>query len=95
MAKAKRKKRGKGQGGPLIYGAVRSQPGEPPRKQQGRLLGSVAFEVDGLEARVGTNLPYGKWLELGTKHIAPRPWLRRALLEMRSQIQAVLGRRPL
>ena len=76
----------------LRYNANPSAPGEPPHVQTGRLRGSVAWEVDGLEARVGTNVPYGRWLELGTTKIAARPWLRRALSECRAQVLEVLGR---
>lgn len=76
-----------------IYGAVRSQPGEPPRKQTGRLRASVAYEVDeqALSARVGTNVKYGRYLELGTKKgLLPRPWLRRALAESMDAIRGYL-----
>jgi hypothetical protein len=76
----------------LVYGAHPSKPGEPPRKQTGRLLGSVAWEIVGLVARVGTNVRYGRWLELATARMAARPWLRRALKEMRAFIGAVMGR---
>jgi HK97 gp10 family phage protein len=75
-----------------VYGAVRSQPGEPPRKQTGQLRRSIATEVLGLIGRVGTNLKYGKHLELGTRHMAARPWLRRALAESRAKITAILSR---
>lgn len=81
--------------GRRIYGAVRSAPGEPPRKQTGRLRASVAYEVDEaqLAARVGTNVEYGKHLELGTRRgLAPRPWLRRALAESMSVIRGFLSR---
>jgi len=77
-----------------IYGAVRSAPGEPPRKQTGRLRASVTYEVDeaAIEAQVGTNVEYGKYLELGTKRgLAPRPWLRRALDESRDKVMSFLG----
>lgn len=73
---------------------ARSQPGEPPRKQTGRLRASVAYEVDesSLVARVGTNVEYGRHLELGTKKgLAARPWLRRAAQEMRGRVEAAIG----
>lgn len=75
----------------LIYGANPSKPGEPPRKQRGRLLGSVAFEVVDLVGRVGTNLKYGRWLELGTRLMEARPWLRRALNECKDEILKILS----
>jgi phage gpG-like protein len=71
-----------------------SQPGEPPRKQTGRLRASVTREIDesALEGRVGTNVDYGKYLELGTKRgILPRPWLRRALAEMQGRVNEILS----
>ena len=73
---------------------TRSKPGEPPRKQTGQLRGSVTSEVDEatMKARCGTNLPYGKYLELGTKRgILPRPWLRRALAETSTEVNSILG----
>ena len=71
-------------------GAVRptggrsSAPGEPPKWDTGRLAGSIFAEVrdkgrDRVEAVVGTDLDYGKFLELGTKKLSPRPWLFPAL----------------
>ena len=78
----------------LVYGKSPSAPGEPPHVQTGRLRASVAFEVDkeSLTARVGTNVKYGRYLELGTRAgIAPRPWLRRALAETAAQINAILA----
>ena len=85
----------KGHKGERVEGAVRSKPGEPPRKQTGFLRGHVANEVseEDLAARVGTNLPYGKYLELGTKRgLLPRPWLRRALAESQADIEALEGK---
>jgi len=73
---------------------TRSRPGEPPRKQTGRLRASVAHEVDepSLTARVSTNVEYGRHLELGTKRgLKPRPWLRRALAETMSRVQQFLA----
>lgn len=83
-----------GRKGSRIYGAVRSKPGEPPRKQTGRLRASVTREIDegDLTARVGTNVRYGKALELGSrKGLAPRPWLRRALAECQDKIMGFLS----
>ena len=92
--------------GTRITGAVRSAPGEPPRKQTGRLRGSTAaatqadpdqettYEVDkaSMSARVGTNLLYGKFLELGTKRgLKPRPWLRRAAFETKGEVSTLLS----
>ncbi len=74
----------------LRYGANPSSPGDPPHKQTGRLLGSIATEPGGMIQRVGTNLKYGRWLELGTTKMAARPWLRRALNERLDAIRRLL-----
>lgn len=73
---------------------VVSKPGEPPRKQTGHLRRSVTYEVDreNLTARVGTNVTYGKYLELGTKRgLAPRPWLRPALARVAARVNELLS----
>jgi HK97 gp10 family phage protein len=80
-----------------IYGAFPSKPGQPPHKQVGVLRGSVTYEVayaanGTLNARVGTNILYGKFLELGTRKMKARPWLRRSLNEKRGDIQAIMNR---
>ena len=90
-----RDSRGKFKRTKLIYNANPSSPGEPPHVQTGRLRGSVAFEVltlGSMIGRVGTNLKYGRWLELGTKKMAARPWLRRSLLELKAAIAAIICR---
>jgi hypothetical protein len=80
--------------GQRIYGANPSKPGEPPHKQTNRVRASVTYEVDPheLTARVGTNVAYGRHLELGTRRgLAPRPWLRRALAECQGKIASFLS----
>lgn len=77
-----------------ITGAVRSAPGEPPRKQTGDLRKRVTWEYDEatMTGRAGTNVKYGKALELGTKKgLKPRPWLRRALFEMQAKVNELLS----
>ena len=76
--------------GSTLYGASPSKPGEAPHKQTGRLRASVTHEVVGLIGRVGTNLKYGRWLELGTWLVAARPWLRPSLAACLNQIHAIL-----
>lgn len=62
---------------------IASKPGEPPRTrryQQG-LLGSVFHEVNPVLLRgiVGTPMKHGLYLELGTRRMKARPWLKPAL----------------
>jgi hypothetical protein len=88
VAKKRRSRIGK-----RIYGANPSAPGEPPHKQLGHLRRSVTYEVDAAAStgRVGTNLLYGLWLELGTRLMAARPWLRRALAECQDACLKILS----
>lgn len=76
-----------------IYGAFRSRPGGFPYKQTGRLRASVTYEVDdaNLIARVGTNVSYGRWLEIGTRRLAPRPWLRPSFAESAAAVRRILS----
>lgn len=77
-----------------IYGAFPSSPGEPPRKQTGHLRRSVTREIvsaPNLVARIGTNVRYGRWLELGTSRMQPRPWLVRAFRETLPRVKAILS----
>jgi phage gpG-like protein len=73
-------------------GTQASKPGEYPRHISGHLQRNVAMEFapELLVARVGTNVPYGKWLELGTRNMAPRPWLTLGLQECMADMQACL-----
>jgi hypothetical protein len=53
---------------------------------------SIAREMVGqTTARVGTNIKYGLYLELGTRSMSARPWLRRALAERRAKIARIFG----
>lgn len=57
-----------------------SAPYDPPVKQTGALQRSVQVEPRGRFVRaVGTNEAVGLYLELGTRKMDPRPWLRPAL----------------
>lgn len=77
---------------PSNHGITPSDPGQQPHKDTGRLRASVSHEVDKatLTGRVGTNVDYGKFLELGTVKMAARPWLRPALEKMRSTVIKIL-----
>lgn len=61
-----------------------SAPGQPPAGDTGMLTSSLHHtspEDDGttLVSRVGSDLFYAEYLELGTRYMAPRPFLRPAL----------------
>lgn len=85
----------KGSYSAIQYNVNPSKPGEPPHKQHGRLRASVTREVSNTKpvGRVGTNVKYGRWLELGTRKMKARPWLRVALKDKRGVIIALLTKR--
>lgn len=69
-----------------------SKAGEPPASQTGTLMRSITTEQDkqNIAGIVGTNVKYGKWLELGTKNIKPRPFLRPSIEENKIKIRDMI-----
>lgn len=65
---------------------LRSRPGQPPRKDSGRLQKSIGTKIlgDGTRAAVSVNADDGRgnrypWmLESGTKHVKKRPFAKKA-----------------
>ncbi len=43
-----------------------------------------------LSATVASRLKHARWLEFGTRRMAPRPWLKRTLDEMRPTISKLV-----
>ena len=80
-------------GGSYRRGLAPSQPGEFPKKVMGQLRQRITYEMDKnpLRARVGTSLPYGKYLELGTRTMLPRPWLLPTIMRSFGFIAAKFG----
>jgi phage gpG-like protein len=64
-------------GTPNNGGANPSVPGEYPHKVTGHLRRNINKVLDRqrMVALVGTNVIYGKYLQEGTKHMLPRPWI--------------------
>lgn len=77
----------------------RSKPGEHPRTQAalpegGRLIESIfSRKLSPLWVRVGTTLDYGMYLEIGTRNMAPRPYILRTLLEQIPAIRRIVQAR--
>ena len=77
----------------LVTSESPSRPGQPPARESGELLLSIRIEMDDnrLGARVGSNLDYASYLELGTRRMAERPFLLPALERARTDIEHVIG----
>lgn len=80
---------------PSNKGTTPSAPGEPPHKDTGRLRASISHEVDkdAMAARVGTNVVYGKFLEIGTRKMAARPYLRPTYERLKPELAKILTRK--
>jgi hypothetical protein len=72
---------------------VPSRPGQPPALRTGLGRSAITWsQVDDLTARVGVrdNGVYMAYLETGTRRIARRPWLSRALDDCRDAVTVLL-----
>jgi len=71
-----------------------SAPYTPPHAETGKLRQSIFGEVseDGLTGIVGTPLEYGRFLEEGTRKMAPRPYLRATFSRMARYLASLLTR---
>jgi hypothetical protein len=71
-----------------------SRPGEAPAIQSGNLVESLTAELTApLTVEVYTDEPYGEMLELGTKHIAPRPSFTPVFHHAEHEFEEVIGDR--
>ena len=66
---------------------------EYPKVVTGHLRKNVFRTIDkkSLVARVGTNVKYGRYLELGTIWMQRRPWLSLALRDAMPEVRRLLG----
>lgn len=70
---------------------TRSQPGQPPYRQTGALMASIETSSKGRRARViGGNV--GNILEAGSPTMRPRPFIARAVRNVRRQADTIVGR---
>lgn len=84
---------GKAEG--LLSRAGGSRPGDYPRRRTGHLRKLIDSELGedgrGQFVRVGTNVPYGKYLELGTYKMRARPWMKLTNRETMAELRRILG----
>ncbi len=64
-----------------IKRAVYDTPPSPTYVRTGNLRNSLTYKLEknGLEILVGSNVEYAPYVELGTIHMGPRPYLRPAI----------------
>ncbi len=69
-----------------------STAGGYPAFRTGWLQKNIQMEMDRakVEARVGTNVLYGRYLEFGTRLMAARPWLSSGFRELAPAIKRIL-----
>ena len=69
-----------------------SAPGEPPATDTGRLIqsGRAAHDAAELSGTATWSTAYAAGLEFGTQKMAPRPFARPALMNMRDEIVATV-----
>jgi HK97 gp10 family phage protein len=72
------------------YQHMASAPNSPPNTDTGRLVSSVAVEVQREDVYVGSGLEYAPYLEFGTKNMTQRPWLNPALEQNRNRISKLI-----
>ena len=72
------------------YQHMASAPNSPPNTDTGRLVSSVAVEVQDDDVYVGSGLEYAPHLEFGTKRMTQRPWLNPALEQNRRRISKLI-----
>ena len=66
---------------------VASAPGQPPAIDTGTLINSVQVdEATPVQAIIATHTDYAEYLEFGTSHMAPRPYMRPPLDEHEGEI---------
>lgn len=72
-----------------------SADGEYPAVDYGALRRSITHSVEytetGVQGKVGTMLPYGKYLEFGTSKMAARPWLMPSMDKNKEKIKEILS----
>ena len=63
-----------------VNALVYDSPESPNYIRTGRLKNSITHASEDNKAYVGTNLEYAPYVELGTSKMAPRPFLKNAVL---------------
>jgi hypothetical protein len=76
-------------------GILRASIAHETKRDGLNITASVGSDVDYIKrkAKRGTNVEYGFFLEVGTRHIQRRPWLVNTLRKHHSRIKQIIGAR--
>lgn len=76
-----------------------SLPGNPPAPDSGNLRDSIRYEIEktgntvyGIVGTTQKDPPYGEYTEYGTSKMAPRPWLRPAMISNNEFIRTSISK---
>lgn len=82
-----------GQPPAVDLGVLRASVGHAITKKGDKIIGEVGTDIDKMRAHpkfdIGSDVNYGLYLELGTKNMRPRPWMRPALKKNEAEIEKI------
>ena len=74
-------------------GPPASLPGRPPHREHGDLLAGMHASVSKTTLAIISEEPHGEFLEKGTRHMAPRPFMTPVLVRRWQHYVQMLGKR--
>jgi HK97 gp10 family phage protein len=76
---------------PLAESTLEKKAADTPLLETGELRDSIRHEVDGDTARIGSDLDYALYQEVGTSRIPPRSFLMQSAVHHRDEIVHEIG----
>jgi HK97 gp10 family phage protein len=71
----------------LAESTLKHKAGDTPLLETGEMRDSISHQVDGHEARIGSNMDIALYHELGTSKMPPRPFLQGAVHHKAEEIR--------
>ena len=76
---------------PLAPSTLEKKAADTPLLETGEMRDSIRHEVEGDTARIGSDLDYALYQEVGTSHIPPRSFLMQSAVHHRDEIVHEIG----